>query len=435
LITLNTSTEAGPGEASETWRELFRGSRGVVLWDDKSAFVAEDGTLGARGAAAAPLFRELESGLAALIINSQRHSDAIAMLYSPASLRTLWMLDNQPQGDAWSQRETGADTNENAIRLSVNRVARAVEHLGLQHRFIASTQLLDDSLERQGYRVLLLPQVIALSALEAMAIRRFVAAGGTVIADGDPGQFDGHSRRLRTPLLAELFAPAVRQGKAIRLATGDPSGASADPALMQSMATIFAAAGIKPGYRLSGTAGEPVNDVETYQFNNGGATVLALLGDPLPAGKSEPGITRDIVLHLPAPAYIYDLRAGKLLDHADRLSLRLDPQQPRIFALSDLALPAPAVAVPAQARLGETAVLKLALAGTPVAATDILRVEFTDPAGHDVPYYSRKIHLHGAVTQQTLPLALNDPSGEWIVRVTDILSGQTATATLKVVAR
>ena len=57
--TADDSFSSGPAEAHRVWRELLRGTRGLVLWDDKQEFVGEDGSLGDRGRAAAPYFGEL----------------------------------------------------------------------------------------------------------------------------------------------------------------------------------------------------------------------------------------------------------------------------------------------------------------------------------------------------------------------------------------
>ena len=62
-----------------------------------------------------------------------------------------------------------------------------------------------NELVRGGYRVLVLPRSSSLSTAEAQAIREFVAQGGTLIADGEPGMFDEHSRKLAQPALADLF--------------------------------------------------------------------------------------------------------------------------------------------------------------------------------------------------------------------------------------
>ena len=435
LVMLNTSTEAGPGEWRTTWRELLRGSRGVVLWDDKNSFANEDGALEARGHAAAPLFRELRSGLGALVINSSRHVDPIALLYSPASFRTRWLIDNQPLGDAWSRREIGAETGSNLLRASIDRFARSIEHIGLQHRFVTPAQLLDGGLA--AYRVLILPQAIALAPAAAAAIRRFAEAGGVVVADGEPGQFDEHSRRQPRPLLADLFPPGpatertIGKGKAIRVGPGaaDRTEGAADPALMRTLAGIFAAAGVKADYAVVTPGGKAVTDIECYEFENGGVRILALLRDASGSAGAE-----DAVLRLPRQTYIYDLRAHRSLGETDRLDLTVTAGAPRLLALAGRALPAPTVAMPPRAQLGETVALQIGFAGAPVAARSVLRVDVTDPDGRVVPYYGGTRRLQGANASLFLPLALNDPAGAWTVAVSDVLSGQTATTTLAVAA-
>lgn len=92
MVLLTTSASGGLAERHRAWRELLRGSRGMILWDPNNEFVHEDGTLGERGRSAAPVFRELRSGIGALLINSERVFDPVAILYSPASMRTQWML-------------------------------------------------------------------------------------------------------------------------------------------------------------------------------------------------------------------------------------------------------------------------------------------------------------------------------------------------------
>ena len=57
------------------------------------------------------------------------------------------------------------------------------------------------ALGQDGVRVLILPHAIALSDAEVQAIKTFAQSGGTVLADTEPGLFDGHSRlRATQPL-------------------------------------------------------------------------------------------------------------------------------------------------------------------------------------------------------------------------------------------
>jgi hypothetical protein len=90
---LTTSFGTGPDEPHRVWRDLLRGSRELILWDDKRQFVDEKGNIGQRGRDAACYFGEIRGGLGALLISSRRHIDPIAVLYSLASMRIEWLLD------------------------------------------------------------------------------------------------------------------------------------------------------------------------------------------------------------------------------------------------------------------------------------------------------------------------------------------------------
>ena len=431
LIMLATTGGSGPGEAHVVWRDLLRGSRGVIFWDDAYEVVGRDGSVGARGRDAADWIAKIRGGIGALLIGSARHSDPIAMLYSPASQRTQWMLEVKPHGQAWSERDVDSEYEDNPIRAASRSFRWAIEHMGLQHRMVAAGQIEDGALLAEGYRVLLLPHAVALSPVEADEIRRFVAQGGTVVAAGEPGLFDDHSRRLPLPLLADLFptAPAglmqttaFGRGKAIRLA--DEAAARGD--LRPLIGPILAESGLLPRFPVTAPDGRAADDVETYVFRNGGVTILALQRDPAAPATSEP-----VVLALPGPSYVYDLLDRRALDRTERLELALDGVEPTILALADVALPAPVVTAPARLRLGDTGAIRIAPASPSPAAFHVFHVEVIDPAGRLVRQYSGNVIADGDTAIHTLPLALNDQVGTWRIRVTDASSGQTAEAAVE----
>src|SRR6185312_13835400 len=153
-----------------------------------------------------PSFAALRGGLGALLINSERVLDPVAILYSPASLRTQWMLDHRGEGDGWTRRSASSENEDNAIRRSTAFFARSLKQMGVQPRFISSAMLGEGALRTGGIRLLILPQAISLSGSEAAEIRAFAARGGVVLAEGDLGLFDQHSRKLARPLLADLSA-------------------------------------------------------------------------------------------------------------------------------------------------------------------------------------------------------------------------------------
>lgn len=62
------------------------------------------------------------------------------------------------------------------------------------------------------------------------------------------------------------------------------------------------------------------------------------------------------------------------------------------------------------------------------------RIDVTDPEGGTIGDYSESLLVDGdgTVTTKVLPLALNDKTGVWKLRATDLPSGGTATAELQV---
>ncbi len=432
-IMLTTSFRSGPSEAHRVWRELLRGTRGVVLWDEKGELVDEDGNVGERGREATPYFAELRGGLGALLINSRRHTDPIGVLYSPASMRVQWLLDRRATGEDWSRRNASSEYQDDAIRTATRNVVRLIEHSGLQHRFVSTEAVSRGDLRNGNYRILMLPQTIALSRIEAEEIRDFVEQGGVVIATGEPGIFDEHGRRMAQPLLSEVFTgPATRattrfafgKGKAIYLTFPDARNGQSGRAL----AEVLEAAGVQPRFSVVRPDGGPQRDVETYIFENGAVTIVALLRDFVP--PSIPIADEAVVLAVPQPLNAYDLRAGRSLGSSDRLTLELGPAGPVVLALSEKPFAPPSISGPRSARLGANVEFSIGT-GSP-AALDVLRVEVIDPEGSVVQHYSWNMIVAEGAAAKLLPLAFNDKAGTWTIRVKDLLSGETVTAPLKV---
>src|SRR5262249_26226207 len=161
------SFRGGAEELYRLWRLVLRGVRGLVVWDSDHDFVTTDGGLGERGREAAGFAREVGSGLGTLLIASKRHVDPIAILYSPASIRVQWLLDRIATGEDWTQRNASAEYADDAIRIATRNFARALEHMGLQHRFVSPAQIATGELRHGTLRALILPRTIAMSAREA----------------------------------------------------------------------------------------------------------------------------------------------------------------------------------------------------------------------------------------------------------------------------
>jgi len=433
LIMLTTSFNSGPAEAHRVWRELLRGTRGLILWDDKSEFVDNDGSLGDRGREAARYFGEIRSGLGALLINSRRHTDPVGILYSPASSRVQWLLDRKASAEEWSRREASTEYQDDAIRTSTRQFAHALEHMGVQHRFVSSEQVRRGELRGGDYRILLLPHTIALAASEANEIRGFAERGGVVIADSEPGVFDEHGRRLAKPALSDVFAgPPTRSAASLAFGRGIAvylaSANGREPQNTQHLSRILDTAGVKPLFPVLRADGRPADDVETRIFSNGELTIVALQRDYLP--RSDPDSREVVARALPRMFTVFDLRARQTLGNTDRLELDLGAVEPVLLSLSEKPVAPPSIAGPHRAHLGEIA--EFHIRSNSPAAHGVIHLDVIDPDGSTVAHYSGNLRAAGVVTAKNLPLALNDKTGVWKLRATDLPSGGTATAELQV---
>jgi hypothetical protein len=300
LVTLTTSFRGTPDRLHMIWRDLLEGSRGLILWDSRHEVVDDAAALGERGRAYAGIFAEIRGGLGRLLLTSEPQADPVAILYSPASFRTQWMLEQKPKGDAWMTRQADTELESNAARDAMWAYRAAAMHLGLQPVYVSSAMLAAGDVQRRGFRTLLLPHAIALSPEEAEAIRVFAQAGGTVIADVRPGVFDGHSRRQPMPLLDRAMLRMI-----------PPANLAA------------AALGVSPAIHVEA----PNGDVVVHTWHHDDELIVAVQRD------FGTGAEETITLTLPKPAEVYDLRSKQPLGHTQTVSVSLGPVTPALLSV------------------------------------------------------------------------------------------------------
>jgi len=456
MVVMTTGFARGPWEKHRVWYELLHGNRGLIIWDDKSEYVLKDGAIGARGMEAAPYYNEIRRGIGGLLINSERQADPIAIHYSQPSLRTEWMLEQRPKGEAWVNRSSSTEEEDSKFLRVRESYCRLIEDLGRQYSFVAYDQIEQGELRRCGYQVLILPHSSANSEAEARAMRDFVKQGGVLIADGDPGAFDEHSRRLPKPLLSDLFPGPhtepvtirpLGQGKAIYLNIDILNYyrnriVGKERELLQLMAKLFAETGVQPAFAVTDPSGGHLVGVETHVFRNGGVSIVGLDTNPQ-KGVDETGPPefnsnqrfekpQTVVLTLPGEFYVYDVRSAKALGKRKELTVHLDPYEPTIFAVSAVAVPAFVVSVPARLGRGETGEIGLSFATASPAAVHVFHVDVVDPSGKIVSQYSSNLLAPNGHAAKLLPLAVNDSTGKWEIRAKDLLSGQTQVSSVEV---
>lgn len=197
---------------------LDGGPRGVLLWDttangeqNASALVTLEGKATAVGEALAPTLRTLAGEAGALLSHCRREDDGVAVLYSPASIRLHWLLEADAlHGDEWLSAwgsDTAGERRESAYLRLRESWGKLLEDLGLSWRWMSSAQVASGELLKgeKRVKVLVLPQALALSDIEADALKKFVQQGGRIVADAACGRFDEHGRIRAAPALDEVF--------------------------------------------------------------------------------------------------------------------------------------------------------------------------------------------------------------------------------------
>ncbi len=434
---MTTSFSVGPWEKHRLWYELLHGARGQIIWDEKADVVLPNASIGARGQEVSPYWNEIRDGIGTLLMNSQRQAGPVAIHYSQASMRTEWMLRQRTKGDAWMQRLSSTERNDSDFLRLRGSYCHLIEDQGLQYNFVAYGQVEDGALLKGGYKLLILPRSSAVSAKEAAAISTFVHQGGVLIVDGDAGTFDEHSRRLQKSSLATLLDGDTGQGRVIRfdmLHYNEQRILGTEREAHEAATKVFLRANIHPAFAVHDGEGKPVVGVETHEFRNGSTTIVGLHSNPQldvdelgpPEFKSNKRFEKPLKLFLTAPVelYAYDIRAGKNLGRTKRLSMTVDPYEPRMLAFSATPFPELQISIPKQMRRGTAGQVGFTFGPSSSADVSVLNVAVIDPSGHPVPYYSGNLLAPGGSAVKVLNMAENAQAGRWTLRVKDVLTGQ-----------
>jgi hypothetical protein len=452
---VTTGFANGKWEKQRVWYELFHNNRGLIIWDEKQEYVGRDRKPGQRGLEAASYYNELRDGIAAQIINSEARVDPIAIHYSQPSMRTQWMLARKGHNDDWITRSAKEERSDNDFLRLRESWCRLIEDQGLQYNFVSYQQMEQGELIKRGYRIVVLPQSSSLSEAEVRELREFVNQGGVVIADGEPGTFNEHSRRLAKSALADLFDKSTAQpvsrksygkGEVISLHLDTLNYhqnrvIGKEAAVHQAVGKLLASLGVKPAFAVTDRSGNPVVGVETHVYQNGGVRIIALNSNPQlrvdelgpPDFRSNERFEKpvDVTLTLPESMHVYDMRKSKAIGKTRTLNLTVDPYEPIVLAVNDMPLPGLRVSLPAEMKRGSTLDVGIDASGSP-AATHIFHVDVMDPEGVRALNYSGNIFAEQGYATKRVPFAFNDSPGKWTVAVHDLLSGEKKTVSVTV---
>jgi hypothetical protein len=315
---------SNPYLALQLWGWLLNGdTAGVVIFWEISC-LNPDLTLCKSGRDLAQHFGELRGGGIARLLNAAtRDNCGIAIHYSYPSFHGTWITDGEIVDHEWSSRSSQAFAMLNRDRMAWTQL---LEGLGYQYDFVSYDQIEEGFLRENGYRLLILPDSVAMSDKEAKAVEEFVAAGGVVISDIWPTVMNEHCTWRGGGALDLLFGiqhegvqsadfTRIDPGERVRTTEaeqgwceGHPGvarrhhgegeaiylGASLTPLfsergvsdraqltrLSDLAAKLLAEAGITPPARIVNRSGRPVTTCESAHYRAGAADYFGLVRYP-----------------------------------------------------------------------------------------------------------------------------------------------------------
>ena len=399
----------------------------------------------------------VRDGLGDLLLKSQMLDDGIAVLYSyPSTFAT-----KLEEGPSYGGYESAHLATHDMIR-----------ELRLQFRYVTDRMLRLGEFDAAKYKLLVLPRAEALGDQEAQVIRRFVRDGGHVIADVRPGIYDGHCKPREEGVLDDLFgikraAPAeatvadaeslgalkvdssvgLSSAQSAMAVDGTPimvsrqvgagsaylanfdlstypklSVADTPEGAAQGIADLIEAAGVSPPCTVIDAQGARVRNLEMIRWQDGGIEIIALFRSG--------GEDADATVTLPQAGYVYDLRNRKALGKVSSFPTRILANRAGFFAVCPQPAPKPQMAIDADSVTRGT-VLTASLSVPGAQGLHALRIRATVDGRH-LQWLDQNVIAGQSAVEFDLPIAYNDPIGEYTISAIDLFSNEPVVTTFTV---
>jgi len=412
----------------------------------------------------------MRDGLGALLMQCRMEDDGIAMLYSMPSTYIAHFDGNATYGDYARDHDAWHDV---------------IHRAGLQFRYVTDRMLRLGEFDAAAYRVLILPLAFAMTAEEAAVVRRFVAEGGTVLADVRPALYDGHCKPLGEGQLDDVFGiartgrrdalevdrlsvhgdvgghgvemkwgnwhgrdvyPRMKVDPSVALAGGKGLGEAFQVHYWAGLKTpvcvvneygkgravllnfsIFQAPAQRLVAELLAAAGvEPVvrvdrPDVEVTRWRNGDCSLVALLAEH----------DGDVAVTLPVAGFVNDIKGRQSLGKVRAFAAGVRANRASYYEIQPRAAAAPCMTLkPSTVTRGGRVHVTVRVPGSD--GKRAVMVWGKGPSGEPVAWMEGTVIAGGDGGGMTWPVAWNDVPGDYEITATDIASGAVATATLHV---
>ncbi|MDP6151727.1 MAG: beta-galactosidase [Phycisphaeraceae bacterium] len=200
---------------------------------------------------------------------------------------------------------------------------------------------------------------------------------------------------------------------------------------------ILHRASVRPGVHLVSRDGDGVSQgCSVHPYNDGQVHYAGVVFDPgLPKRFLR---LRNLSLSFERDGHLYEVRAGRYLGHRSSIDFTLEPGDAHLYALLPYRVQAISANVnPVRVNMGARVNVSITIATDDAATPNrhIVHVDVLNPDGRLVRQYAGNVELTDGAGAYRFPTALNDPAGQWTVRVKDVVSGATDHQSFDLVAR
>lgn len=377
------------------WKTLFLGCRGIMGFAYPS-LVNPDWSLPKGMADSLPHFQILTTGVGKHYINNLRPEADIAVLYSQASIRAAFIEKRRAEH-----------------RLLREKLILLLRHLGAGFDFISYEQLTDGILNQKLYQTLILPDSTALSDDEITAICNFASSGRKIIAIGRPGARQQNCRPRQKNPLVELLQTSPHS--LLESIDNHYMEAQAYPDSPENYALIAKEQQLwrdllgKKHFTnaIQNASSEGKNEVAIENY-----TRYDSHGNPYYGLVTQTQKLKQLTLKLPKEGILYNLVNGKKYSWADSVELPFCNSLPVLLTV----LPRE---VAIDSAVFQDGVLDVRLNQN---LDSVIRIQVIRPNGQEFDAYAHNLLIRNGKASWPVPFVNSDPSGEWRLVLTEIIS-------------
>jgi hypothetical protein len=231
----------------------------------------------------------------------------------------------------------------------------------------------------------------------------------------------------------------------------NPKASAALPDLIDGVLRL---AEVSPKVRVLGANGKRLPGVEVVVFGNGACRQVAIFRNPqlddggwgsyrekksnwrdwtTDADNSALEKEEDVTIEWGAALPTYDVRAKKTLGTVSVIKATLSPWEPLLFTRAPKPIPALELSAPLTCSAGSELVVTLSSKEPqPEGTARVVRLELKKPSGEPYDLYAQNVTVSSLPHVVRIPIAFNDPPGEWRVEGFDLISGQSLRASFTV---